>query len=307
MGAAVQLKELNTGQGTLQIRIREQDAEIAGYRGKDTELTIPQTVDGRNVTCIGRKAFLSNKMLEQILLPRSVVRIDDWAFAHCARLNRVILPYHGMEIGKGIFKECFVLEQIVNADADEYEKKIEDTAYLLAAAMGSLDAFYLFDLENAGTEEWLAGWDSRMMSVMEQDDADGFSRMLLCGEEDYGSRENNLDYYTEQRRKEKARLAMLRLMHDHGLGDAVRRKLKDYLLAHIKGMPTEETWAVILEEHGDDLDYYRFLTKLGGVNEGNFQSMLEDMGERHTEMKAYLMQYHSRQRKQNDAFSAFTL
>ena len=303
----MQYRESDTEHGVLQYNIYGETAQVTGYRGKDTDLVIPEMFDGCAVTCIGKKAFLSNKMLRQISLPESVVRIDDWAFAYCAKLNKVILPYHRMEIGQGIFKECFDLEQIVDEGADERERKTTDIAYLLAATMNILDAFYLFDFENAGRLDWLVQWDNRMQTVMEREDAEGFSKMLLCGEEDYGSKENNLDYYTEQRRREKVRLAMLRLMHDYGLESSVRSRLEEYLLAHIKGCRTEETWKVVLEEYGDDLKYYQFLTKLGGVTADNFQPMMEDMGESHTEMKAYLMKYHSEQREERDAFAAFEL
>ena len=303
----MQYRESDTEHGTLQYAVKEGNVEVLGYRGKDTELVIPSVLDGCAVTGIGKKAFLSNKMISQISLPESVVRIDDWAFAYCAKLNKIILPYHRMEIGQGIFKECFNLEQIVDEGADERERKTTDVAYLLAASMSRLDAFYLFDFENAGTVEWLVQWDNRMRSVMEREDSEGFSKMLLCGEEDYGSQENNIDYYTEQRRREKVRLAMLRLMHDYGLEDSVRAELEAYLLAHVKGQQTEETWRVILEEYGDELRYYQFLTELGGVTADNFQAMMEDMGESHTEMKAYLMKYHSEQSKGQDAFAAFEL
>lgn len=294
-------------QGVLSYKTDGETAEITGYRGKDTEIAVPPEAGGCPVTCIGKKAFLSNKMLKEISLPESVVRIDDWAFAYCAKLARVILPYHRMEIGQGIFKECFLLEEIVDESADEGEKKTVDTAFLLAAVMSRLDAFYLFDFESAGTPEWMAQWDGRMQTLMEREDTEGFSKMLLCGEEDYGSRENNLDYYTEQRRREKVRLAMLRLMHDYGLKQAVRVKLEQYLLSHIKGCGTEETWRVVLEEYGDDLRYYQFLTQLGGVTRENFQPMMEDMGQSHTEMKAYLMKYHGEQHGTEDAFDAFAL
>lgn len=303
----MQYRELDTEHGVLQYRINGESAEILGYRGKDTELVIPALIDDCPVTHIGKKTFLSNKMLRQISLPESVVRIDDWAFAYCAKLRKVILPYHRMEIGQGIFKECFELEQIVDESADEREKKTDDIGYLLAASMNILDAFYLFDFENAGNTDWISQWDARMQSVMERGDAEGFSKMLLCGEEDYGSKENNLDYYMEQRRREKVRLAMLRLMHDYGLESSVRSKLEAYLLEHIKGQQTEETWKVILEEYGDDLKYYQFLTELGGVTADNFQAMMEDMGESHTEMKAYLMKYHSEQQSKADAFAVFEL
>ena len=303
----MQYRELDTEHGVLQYRINGECAEILGYRGKDTELVIPSVIENCPVTHIGKKTFLSNKMLRQISLPESVVRIDDWAFAYCAKLRKVILPYHRMEIGQGIFKECFELEQIVDESADEREKKTDDIGYLLAASMNILDAFYLFDFENAGDTDWISQWDARMQSVMERGDAEGFSKMLLCGEEDYGSKENNLDYYMEQRRREKVRLAMLRLMHDYGLESSVRSKLESYLLGHIKGQKTEETWKVILEEYGDELKYYQFLTELGGVTADNFQAMMEDMGESHTEMKAYLMKYHSEQQRKEDAFAAFEL
>lgn len=294
-------------QGVLSYKTDGETAEITGYRGKDTEIAVPPEAGGCPVTCIGKKAFLSNKMLKEISLPESVVRIDDWAFAYCAKLARVILPYHRMGIGQGIFKECFLLEEIVDESADEGEKKTVDTAFLLAAVMSRLDAFYLFDFESAGTPEWMAQWDGRMQTLMEREDTEGFSKMLLCGEEDYGSRENNLDYYTEQRRREKVRLAMLRLMHDYGLKQAVRVKLEQYLLSHIKGCGTEETWRVVLEEYGDDLRYYQFLTQLGGVTRENFQPMMEDMGQSHTEMKAYLMKYHGEQHGTEGAFDAFAL
>lgn len=299
--------EESTEHGSIQYELIGESAVVNGYRGKDTEVVIPASIAGCSVTQIGKKAFLSNKTIRQITLPESVIRIDDWAFAYCNKLTKIILPYHRMEIGQGILKDCFRLEQIVDEGANESEKRTADIAWLLAATMSRLEAFYLFDFENAGTEEWIRQWDSRMKSLMRKADSEGFSKMLLCGEEDYGSRENNRDYYMEQRRREKVKLAMLRLMHDYGLGQSVRAELEAYLLAHTKGQQTEETWKVVMEEYGDDLRYYQFLTELGGVNEDNFQAIMEDLGESHTEMKAYLMKYHSERHKKEDAFSEFML
>lgn len=303
----MRIKETDTPQGVLQYRVIDNQTEIIAYRGKDLEVVIPEQMENCPVTRIGKKAFLSNKMLKQITLPDSIMRIDDWAFACCAKLAKIILPYHKLEIGQGVFKECDRLEQIIDEQGDMTGKKTIDVGYLLAATMSRLNAFYLFDFENAGTDNWLAQWDTRMQNLMELDDADGFSRMLLCGEEDYGSKENNLEYYMSQQRRGKVRLAMLRLMHDYGLQGPARAYLKDYLLKHIKGQATEETWLVVLEEHGDEREYYRFLTELGCVTTENFQSMMEDMGDSHTEMKAYLMRYHSEQNTKEDAFDAFVL
>lgn len=303
----MKIKELDTPQGALQYRILDNQAEIIAYRGKDIEVVIPNRIESCPVTCIGKKAFLSNKMIKQITLPESIVRIDDWAFAYCTKLAKMILPYHKMEIGQGIFKECGSLEQIIDEQSDRDSKQTIDISCLLAATMSRLDAFYLFDFENAGTDSWLIQWDTRMMYLMSLDDTEGFSKMLLCGEEDYGSKENNLDYYMEQQRKRKVRLAMLRLMHDYGLSQAAESSLKEYLLAHSKGQPTEETWRVVLEEHGDEREYYQFLIDLGCVTGEVFQDMMSDMGESHTEMKAFLMRYHSSRNEEQDAFAAFSL
>lgn len=303
----MEIKQLDTPQGALQYRLVDNQAEIVAYRGKDLEVVIPDQIESCPVTCIGKKAFLSKKMVKQITLPDSIVRIGDWAFACCSKLSRLILPYHKIEIGQGVFKDCNSLEQIIDERGDITAKRTIDISYLLAATMNRLDAFYLFDFESAGTDGWLAQWDARMMTLMSLDDADGFSKMLLCGEEDYGSRDNDLDYYMEQQRRKKVRLAMLRLMHDHGLSESAREHLKQYLLAHNKGQATEETWLVVLGEHGDEIEYYRFLTELGCVTADNFQDLIADMGDSHTEMKAFLMRYHSKQNAAQDAFSVFSL
>lgn len=299
--------ELDTQHGVLQYRICENKMHITGYRGKDIEVSIPEKIKGYPVTCIGKKAFLSNKTIKHISLPKTVVQIEDWAFAYCGKLSKVVIPYHRLETGQGIFRDCSALEQIIDEHGNAQECRTRDVSYLLAAVVSVLDAFYLFDFESAGTAEWFAQWDTKMQSMMRVDDAEGFSKMLLCGEEDYGSKENNLDHYMEQSRRKKVRLAMLRLMHDYKLEQSVRAELTEYLLTHIKGEETEETWLVVLEEHGDDLRYYQFLTEIGGVNQDNFAAVMEDMGDRHTEMKAYLMNYHSRNHTKEDVFADFEL
>ena len=162
---------------------------------------------------------------------------------------------------------------------------------ILAAVMSRLDAFYLFDFENAGTAEWMVQWDGRMQTLMEREDTEGFSKMLLCGEEDYGSRENNLDYYTEQRRREKVRLAMLRLLCDEGLGDGLRKKLEGYLKAHTKGCASEESWQVVLAEGETRPEYVRLFLELGCVTRENIEAMIRQMREDQPQLRASFLRY----------------
>ena len=304
----METRELAIENGILQYTPEEGGIRITGYKGESITLNLPERIEGLPVVCIGKKAFLSNKTLQKIELPEGVVEIDDWAFAFCSRLEKIILPYHGMKIGQGILKECHKLEQIVNELSKEAPKKREDIAFLLAATMSRLDAFYLFDFENAGKEDWLVQWDTLMMQRMKLEDTEGYSKTLLCGEEDYGSNENNLDYYIEQRRREKVRIAMLRLMHDYGLEEENRQELLAYIRAHAKGEASEETWLVVSQEHGDEKAYYQFLLDTDCVNGENYHAMLEDLGEKHTEMKAFLMRSQAKEDgKMEEAFSAFEL
>lgn len=51
----------------------------------------------------------------------------------------------------------------------------------------------------------------------------------------------------------------------------------------------DETWKVVLEEHGDEEEYYSLMVDCGCVTRENKELMLNDMGERHARMKAYLL------------------
>lgn len=293
-------QEVETGHGVLQYRLMEDHVVLDEYRGGDTILTIPGRIADMPVTVIGKKAFLGAKRLRTILLPNEITEIQEWAFACCSSLEQIAMPYKALTVGQGILKDCLNLQQILPTESERERRAAEDIPYLLAAVMNKLDAFYLFDLLAAGSGSWLEQWDARMDSLLEQEDSEGFSKMLLCGEEDYGSRENDLDYYIEQRRMSKVRLAMLRLFHDIGLAAPVREKLSAYLRAHRKGAATEETWKVVIKEHGDDKRYYQFLLDYGCINADNFHAVLEDMGDYHTEMKAFLIHcYHDSQKKKN--------
>lgn len=308
-------KEYSTSQGALEYKVFEEHVEISGYRGKDIRLTVPDYLDDKPVKAVLKKAFLSAKTLREIRLPYSVSKIDDFAFAFCSNLKSIYLSEKLVEMGISIFKDCDALHQIyvlneksvynieqvtdsdtntnANKDADDSDltKKENDFSYLLASAAGILEAPYLFRPDQVYQEDWIELWDKRMMSILQVDDMEGYSKLLLCGEEDYGSDENHPDVYRSNRRKAKVRLCMLRLMHDYALSDDNRAYLINYLIEHKKGEESEETWLVVLEEHGDEKEYYELLTNLGCVTMDNLPDMLLDMKDRHAEMKAFLLKY----------------
>lgn len=293
---------------------------ITGLKGLAWEVRIPEEIEGCPVTVIGKKAFLSRKNLRKVTVPAAVEEIRDWAFAYCDSLETVALcgnsedrpadetaKAHGltekgtadMHFGRSVFLDCTKLKFLYAGG------KNEGTAALLAAAVTTAEAPYLLDVREAGSPEWLNKWDARMMAILSSPDNEGYSKQVLCGEEDYGS--TDLNAYESGRRRVKVRLLMLRLLYPEGLLPERKALLEQYLLEHTKGCVHEETWRVTLEEHGEDRVWYQLFAELGCVREDNFEALLADIGEDCPEMKAYLMRFKEERIGYTDFFAGLEL
>ncbi len=62
-------------------------ATITGYTGSEANLTIPEEIDGYTVTVIGGSAFYDSKTIQKVVLPDTIERIQDGAFAHSSLSN----------------------------------------------------------------------------------------------------------------------------------------------------------------------------------------------------------------------------
>lgn len=269
------------------------------------DVIIPEEVDGCPIHSIERKMFLSKKNLRKVTVPVCVTEVGDWAFAYCDNLHTAV--FEGQpSFGRAVFLECKGLRYLyVGTSPEEAGAKGEAVAALLAAAVTVADAPYLLDAQEAGSLEWLQKWDARMQVILHSRDTEGYSKQVLCGEEDYGS--TDLTAYINNRRKWKVRLAFLRLLYPIGLESAVRQQLEAYLLEHTKGGESEETWQVVLGEHGDEREYYQLFADLGCITVENFDGLLADVGEDKPELRAYLMRYKSEQLGVSDFFGGLDL
>lgn len=304
-----------TKEGVLTCKEYKRGLEVASYEGEDIYLTIPEKWEEKSIISIGKKAVLSCKSLRRVELPGTIEEVGDWAFAYCDELREVCLAEKSVRFGRGIFRECGKLRRIT------VEGKEKDIGGLLAAAVTLLDAPYLFAPVRCGDEEWLRQWDARMLQLLRAADRDGYSKMVLCGEEDYGSRENNLDYFLNQKRKSKVRIAFMRLLHPLRIQSEVKEELENYLREHTAGSGAsgdcgtdskyvagngrtgetsqtkeeggalDETWQVLREEHGEDSEYYKLFTEIGCLTAENFDRILSEAGENCPEMKAWFLKY----------------
>lgn len=115
--------------------------EITKFKGsKIYELVIPESIEGRSVTSIGKEAFsfcvdlTSIKLpeglttigesafwvctgLTSIELPDSLTTIEDSAFSTCIHLTSIKIPKSVTQIGKKAFFYCLELTLIVEKDS----------------------------------------------------------------------------------------------------------------------------------------------------------------------------------------------
>lgn len=311
----MQEREWELEGGSLKYKIQDGAVCIVEFHGQTAELTVPEQIEGLPVAVIGKKAFLSRKSLRLVRLPGTVEEIGDWAFASCSSLREIQLPRGELRFGKAVFLECTRLERIVlygdgelslrDTGEPDAEGSAFRTAELLAAAVTEFGAYYLLEPPAVGSTEWLGKWDAKLAAVLHTPDEEGFSRQVLCGEEDYGS--TDVLSYVSGRRREKARLAFLRLLYPWGLTEPLKSELETYLTAHTKGCGSEEAWQVILREKGNDRAYYSLFAELGGLNAGNLCPILEDIGEEFPEMKAYFLQRMAQAPTATDFFAELEL
>lgn len=267
---------------------------VTGFeRGLD-EAEIPAAINGTPVHVIDKKAFLGCKSLLKITLKGDDLLIKEWAFAHCDNLSHVIVEGDSVKFEKGIFTgdekltylKVFDSQNAQNVITKEKQSEAEDAAYLMAAAPVVMEAEYLLDTFGSNIDEWLVKWDMKLRDILARKDEEGYHLYVLCGEEDLHF---DYDEYIEYKREKKAGLCMLRLLHDYGLDNNLRAKLTEYLRNCSKGCENEAGFKYLIKNHPDEIEYYELLVKLECINGNNVEAVLAELGERHAQMKAYLI------------------
>ncbi|MBQ3379182.1 MAG: leucine-rich repeat protein [Clostridia bacterium] len=83
---------------------------VTGISDKSVvKLAIPESIDGVQVTGIGRDAFKDLRSLASVTIPDGVKSIGEYAFAYCGALSAVNIPGSVEAIGEGAFQNCTAL------------------------------------------------------------------------------------------------------------------------------------------------------------------------------------------------------
>ncbi len=97
---------------------------ITKYTGKNTEVEIPQSIDGQRVLCIGESAFASSDV-KSVIISEGVQKIDWFAFQACTQLVEITIPASVTKIEYGAFdyaKPSFVIKCAKGSFVEAYAK-----------------------------------------------------------------------------------------------------------------------------------------------------------------------------------------
>ena len=81
---------------------------LCQYEGTDTNIVVPDTIDGRKVTVLGNSTFqycTQASDIESVTLPDSLTTIEKNAFYNCEKLKSVTIPPNVSSIGLAAFVE----------------------------------------------------------------------------------------------------------------------------------------------------------------------------------------------------------
>ncbi len=94
------------------IILEDGTAELTACRNTETDLALPDEVDGYSVTVIGKKCFLGNPHLVRVTLPDSITEIGISAFQDCSSLLSINIPDSVIKVGANAFSGCTRLVDI---------------------------------------------------------------------------------------------------------------------------------------------------------------------------------------------------
>lgn len=94
------------------------NATITAYNGTESNLTIPNVIDGHAVSTIGAHAFdesrnsTNGSAIKNLVISEGITIIDGWAFTGCENLESVKLPESLAKLDWQIFLGCAKLSNI---------------------------------------------------------------------------------------------------------------------------------------------------------------------------------------------------
>lgn len=88
----------------------DSEAQLVGYIGSDTVVSVPSKLGGLSVTSIGKGCFAGNATMETVKLTSAVTSLEAGAFMNCTALKEIKKQDSLTSIGVSAFEGCSSLE-----------------------------------------------------------------------------------------------------------------------------------------------------------------------------------------------------
>ena len=124
--------------------------QVINYLGDSTEISIPETVNGKPVTAISDKAFGGCNQLTSITLPDSLTSIGSYAFEYCNQLTSITLPDGLTSIGSYAFRNC---RRLLSITLPKGVKSVGERAFA-----GWYDQQVIYKSSHSDTTNWNYYW-----------------------------------------------------------------------------------------------------------------------------------------------------
>jgi len=115
--------------------LSDETIEIIGYNGFETNVVVPETINGVVVTSISSRAFSGNRDIISVNIPDSVKSIASCTFQSCDNLEEVVLPNGLIEIPQQMFHDC---KSLTSIDIPESVITISANAFLNCSRLPSV-------------------------------------------------------------------------------------------------------------------------------------------------------------------------
>ncbi len=128
---------------------------ITGYIGTEKAVTIPDKIAGKPVRVIGKWAFSNNYSVTSVVLPNTLLSIDEVAFSDCTALKSVTMQKGLQYIGYGAFVGC---ESLTKVEIPDTVKEIDHYAFQYCTRLASVtipDSVNLINIGAFDETKWL--------------------------------------------------------------------------------------------------------------------------------------------------------
>ena len=100
--------------GSYEYEIEGDYASITKYKGTQSSVTIPSSLGGKTVIGIMGSAFKNNLQIQKVLMPNSIMIIDNEAFSGCKNLSEITLSDNMVLVGKDAFYDTAYYNNYAN-------------------------------------------------------------------------------------------------------------------------------------------------------------------------------------------------